>query len=76
MLSNLDAGAAKGSSSRCGEALIVPRQEGSEDHAGKENGSSEDEDVRSEGKEEYWRSHYRGLLWCGLVLFWLNRTLV
>ena len=52
------------------------RQKRSEDHAAKENGYSEDEDVRSEGHEDYRRDHYRGLLWCGLVVFWLNRTLV
>ena len=64
VLSNTALGVANGSINRSGKILLVLRQEGSEDNADDGEGCSEDEYVRSEGRDGYWRRHY-GSLWCG-----------
>ena len=68
VLSKPHLGAANGNFHRCGKALHRLRQNGSEHDAGNGNGCSEHEDVRSEGHEEYWRRHYREVVWLsGLI---------
>lgn len=58
VLSNTALGVANGSINRSGKILLVLRQERSEDNADDGDGCSEDEYVRSEGHDEYWRRHY------------------
>lgn len=64
-------GAAKASFNRCGEVFVVLRQKVFEDNAEYGDGGSEDDDVRGEGHDGYWRRHYGGL-WCDFFLFWFG----
>ena len=41
----------------CQEVFLVIRPKRFEDDAGNENGCPEDEDVRSQGLDTYWRRH-------------------